>query len=139
MLKTLIPYVNDEMFNMFKSVASDVLTRVPAVTTLTSNTISIIPRTIFVGIPSAWKKDVLLGSIPVLLVGTSASLGANAPAWAGAVTSFNVDHDEAPGFLEVNTKLMLPLTCRRSHSYWGSSLRMERSTRWTMVFSDTCL
>lgn len=39
-----------------------------------------------VGMPSAWKKDVLPGSMPVGPAGTMTSIGENAPALAGAAT-----------------------------------------------------
>lgn len=48
--------------------------------------ISIVPLAILVGIARAWKKEVFSGPRPVLPFGTNTSIGAMAPALAGAAT-----------------------------------------------------
>ena len=56
----LIPYVNGDMLSMFRRVASDAPTLLPATTIFKSLVISIVPRAIFVGTPRAWKNDAAL-------------------------------------------------------------------------------
>lgn len=48
--------------------------------------ISIVPLEILVGMLRAWKKDVFSGPIPVFWAGRITSMGAIAPALAGAAT-----------------------------------------------------
>lgn len=74
------------MLSMLSKVASEAPTLVPASTSFRSVVISMVPRAILVGTPSAWKKDVLPGSMPVFPAGTKTSAGAMAPALAGAAT-----------------------------------------------------
>lgn len=45
-----------------------------------------VPLEIFVVMESAWKNDVFSGPSPVLPAGTNTSIGAKAPALAGAAT-----------------------------------------------------
>ncbi len=81
-----MPYVKGEMFSMLSSVASDGPTLPPPSTSPQIVVISMVPRAILVGTPRAWKNDVLPGSMPVLPAGIHTSMGATAPARAGAAT-----------------------------------------------------
>lgn len=58
----------------------------PAYVSLVLTSISIVPREIFVAICSAWKNDVFSGPKPVLTGEMCTSIGAMAPALAGAST-----------------------------------------------------
>ncbi|ANB15442.1 hypothetical protein AWJ20_3070 [Sugiyamaella lignohabitans] len=107
---------------MLRRVASEGPTLVPASTTKTSETISMVPRAILVGTPRAWKKEVLPGSIPVLPAGTQTSLGATAPARAGAATRLEtMDSRMVFKSALVKTKPMLPLTKGKTFSRSGNS------------------
>ena len=78
--------------------------------------ISIVPLAIFVGIAKAWKKEVFSGPSPVLPLGTNTSIGARAPALAGAATLFaRIRSRTSARSSLVNTKPTLPLM-------WGISL-----------------
>ena len=84
--------------------------------------ISIVPLAIFVGIAKAWKKEVFSGPSPVLPLGTNTSIGARAPALAGAATLFaRIRSRTSARSSLVNTKPTLPLM-------WGISLQ-EKSTQ----------
>ena len=79
--------------------------------------ISIVPLAIFVGIAKAWKKEVFSGPSPVLPLGTNTSIGARAPALAGAATLFaRIRSRTSTRSSLVNTKPTLPLM-------WGISLQ----------------
>ena len=79
--------------------------------------ISIVPLAIFVGIAKAWKKEVFSGPSPVLPLGTNTSIGARAPALAGAATLFaRIRSRTSARSSLVNTKPTLPLM-------WGISLQ----------------
>ncbi|ODQ52348.1 60S acidic ribosomal protein P0 [Saitoella complicata NRRL Y-17804] len=123
------------MLSMFNKVASEAPTLVPVATTWTSETISMVPRAILVGIPKAWKKEVFPGSIPVLPAGMKTSVVATAPARAGAatVTEVMVSRMVFKSLL-VKTKPVLPLTKGNKRSYSGNSPRKPRMARRTMVF-----
>lgn len=96
---------------MLSRVASEGPTRPPLSVTLTSETISIIPRAILVGIPRAWKNEVLPGSIPVGPAGMNTSAGARAPALAGAATLLAVMRSRTSlRSPSVKTKPTLPRT-----------------------------
>ncbi len=64
---------------MLSRAASEDLTCLPAITTWMLFTISMVPWAILVGMWRAWKKAVLLGSIPVFPAGTMTSTVARAP------------------------------------------------------------
>ena len=84
--------------------------------------ISIVPLAIFVGIAKAWKKEVFSGPSPVLPLGTNTSIGARAPALAGAATLFaRIRSRTSARSSLVNTKPTLPLM-------WGISLQ-DNSTQ----------
>ncbi|EEQ40146.1 hypothetical protein CLUG_04274 [Clavispora lusitaniae ATCC 42720] len=123
------------MFNKFNKEASDGPTLVPASTTLTSETISMVPSAILVGTPKAWKKEVLPGSIPVLPAGTQTSFGATAPASAGAATTLEVTTSSMDfKSLLVKMKPTLPSTKGNNFSYSGNSVKKPSMALSTMVF-----
>ncbi|EER31155.1 60S acidic ribosomal protein P0 [Candida tropicalis MYA-3404] len=123
------------MFNMFNKVASDGPTLASCSTTLTSETISMVPSAILVGTPKAWKKEVLPGSIPVLPAGIQTSFGAMAPASAGAATTLETTVSlivfKSP---LVKMKPTLPLTNGNNFSNSGNSDKKPSMALSTMVF-----
>ncbi|EDK36281.2 hypothetical protein PGUG_00380 [Meyerozyma guilliermondii ATCC 6260] len=123
------------MFNMFNKVASEGPTLPSFSTTLTSDTISMVPSAILVGTPKAWKKEVLPGSIPVLPAGIHTSAGATAPALAGAATTLEVmvSLTDFKSSL-VKMKPTLPLTKGNNFSKSGKSAKNPLKALLTMVF-----
>jgi len=74
------------MFNLVKSVASEAPTLSPLFNNKWSFKISTAPLLIFDGIFNACKKEVWVGSSPVLPAGTTTSTGEIEPRRAGAST-----------------------------------------------------
>lgn len=69
-----------------------------------------VPLAILVGMANAWKKDVFSGPRPVFPLGTNTSIGAIAPALAGAATLFARRRSRISTISSlVNTKPTFPL------------------------------
>ena len=87
-----------------------VVKSIPATKDSLLTKISIVPLVILVGMAKAWKKDVFSGPKPVLPFGTNTSMGAIAPALAGAATLFARMRSRTVARSSlVNTKPTLPL------------------------------
>ena len=86
----LKPYENGKIFNIWSRVASEAPTFSSILMRWTLLRISMVPLEILVAMESAWKKDVFSGPRPVFCGSMNTSLGAIAPALAGASTYPNV-------------------------------------------------
>lgn len=119
--------------------------------------ISMVPFEILVAIDRAWKKDVFSGPRPVFWGGTNTSMGAIAPALAGAftciVTSYlqnrvtttlstlwrlalfsRIKSRTSVSSSEVNTNPTLPLIWGSKISSWGFLSRWPRIAFLIVVF-----